>query len=110
MLATAVAMGAIINSTNTAMGVAALVSVAQKGAADGVASLGPDGKVLASQLPDAANADWNATSGSSQILNKPQVGTTTGTIAAGDDVRFVTMPTTSPAGSPPDGQVFVWVE
>jgi hypothetical protein len=42
------------------------------------------------------NADWDATSGDAQILNKPtlgtaaalNVGTTTGTVAAGDDARF----------------------
>jgi hypothetical protein len=42
------------------------------------------------------NADWDATSGDAQILNKPtlggaaalDVGTTTGTVAAGDDARF----------------------
>ena len=42
------------------------------------------------------NADWNATSGDAQILNKPtlgtaaalDVGTTAGTVAAGDDARF----------------------
>jgi hypothetical protein len=42
------------------------------------------------------NPDWNATSGDAQILNKPtlgtaaalDVGTTAGTVAAGDDARF----------------------
>jgi len=42
------------------------------------------------------NADWNAASGDAQILNKPtlgtaaalDVGTTAGTVAAGDDARF----------------------
>ena len=42
------------------------------------------------------NADWDATSGDAQILNKPtlgtaaalDVGTTAGTVAAGDDARF----------------------
>jgi hypothetical protein len=42
------------------------------------------------------NADWNSVSGDSQILNKPtlggaaslNVGTTAGTVAAGDDARF----------------------
>jgi hypothetical protein len=42
------------------------------------------------------NADWDATSGDAQILNKPtlgtaaalEVGTTAGTVAAGDDARF----------------------
>lgn len=44
------------------------------------------------------NADWSAGSGDAQILNKPtlgdsaakNVGTTAGTVAAGDDSRFVT--------------------
>jgi hypothetical protein len=42
------------------------------------------------------NADWDATSGDAEILNKPtlgnaaalDVGTTTGAVAAGDDARF----------------------
>jgi len=42
------------------------------------------------------NADWNSTTGASQILNKPtlgtaaalSVGTTSGTVAAGDDIRL----------------------
>ena len=42
------------------------------------------------------NADWDATTGDAEILNKPtlgtaaalDVGTTTGTVAAGDDARF----------------------
>jgi hypothetical protein len=42
------------------------------------------------------NADWNASSGDAQILNKPtlgtaaalNVGTTAGTVSAGDDTRF----------------------
>ena len=42
------------------------------------------------------NADWDATSGDAEILNKPtlggaatlDVGTTAGTVAAGDDARF----------------------
>ena len=42
------------------------------------------------------NADWDATTGDAEILNKPTlggaaalyVGTTTGTVAAGDDARF----------------------
>jgi hypothetical protein len=44
------------------------------------------------------NADWNSTSGNAQILNKPvlggaaalDVGSTAGTVAAGDDGRFAT--------------------
>jgi hypothetical protein len=64
--------------SDIAMAVSALVPISQKGVADGVASLGADGKVPTAQLPDSAtaaqvNADWNATSGAAQILNKPTV-------------------------------------
>ena len=36
------------------------------------------------------------------------VGTTSGTVAAGDDARFDTISTTQPSGTPPTGKVFVW--
>lgn len=36
------------------------------------------------------------------------VGNTANTVAAGDDVRFGTLPTVAPTGTPPEGQVFVW--
>ena len=52
------------------------VPLSQVGAALGVASLDSSGKVPASQLPDASvqqNADWNATSGVAEILNKPSI-------------------------------------
>ena len=36
------------------------------------------------------------------------VGTTSGTVAAGDDARFDSIPTTQPSGTPPTGRVWVW--
>ena len=36
------------------------------------------------------------------------VGTTSGTVAAGDDARFNTVSTTQPSGTPPTGTVFMW--
>lgn len=50
------------------------IPASQKGANSGVASLDSSGKVPSSQLPEGAaqqNADWNATGGVSEILNKP---------------------------------------
>lgn len=40
------------------------------------------------------------------------VGTATNTVAAGDDGRFDTIPTTAPAtgATPPTGRVFIWFE
>ncbi|MCL2369263.1 MAG: hypothetical protein FWC83_01150, partial [Alphaproteobacteria bacterium] len=54
------------------------VPTAQVGVAGGVASLGADGRVPASQLPSGmgnVQADWNATTGGAQILNRPTLGT-----------------------------------
>ena len=36
------------------------------------------------------------------------VGTTSGTVSAGDDTRFDSVSTTQPAGTPPTGRVWVW--
>lgn len=36
------------------------------------------------------------------------VGTTSGTVAAGNDARFDSVPTTQPSGTPPTGRVWVW--
>jgi hypothetical protein len=67
-------------------GAAGFMSASDKSKLDGIA-VGAEANV---------NADWNAVSGDAQILNKPtlggasalNVGTTTGTVAAGDDARF----------------------
>ncbi len=57
---------------------------------------------------DTTNAD-NITSGTlnTERLN---VGTSDGTVAAGNDVRFDTISTSRPEGTPPEGSVFVWFE
>jgi hypothetical protein len=55
--------------------------------------------------PAQVNSDWTATQGVSQVLNKPtlgtaaalNVGTTTGTVAAGDDPRLTGSVTSSTA-------------
>lgn len=73
-----------INAATTAA--AGSMSAADKLKLDGIAA-GAEVNV---------NADWNAGSGDAQILNKPtlggaaalNVGTTTGTVAAGNDSRF----------------------
>ncbi len=90
----------------------AAIPATEKGAPSGVATLGADGKVPTAQLPEsnAVNADWNATTGAAQILNKPAVGTVAGTIAAGDDSRFSAVATSAPVGAPPAGYVYMWFE
>lgn len=51
----------------------------------------------------------NLTSGTVPFDRLP-VGTSRDTVAAGDDVRFDTIATGRPSGTPPAGSVFVWVE
>lgn len=58
------------------------------------------------QNVDQTNAS-NLTSGTVAYDRLP-VGTATSTVASGDDVRFNTIPTTKPSGTPPAGQVFIW--
>jgi hypothetical protein len=50
-----------------------LIPTTQKGAADGVASLGADGKVPSAQLPAQVQADWNQATNTAAdyIKNKP---------------------------------------
>ncbi len=57
---------------------------------------------------DTTNAS-NITSGT-LATSRLSVGTTAGTVAAGDDVRFNAVPTSQPAGTPPTGMVWVWFE
>ena len=57
---------------------------------------------------DTTNAE-NITSGKLNTERLP-VGTTTGTVAAGDDVRFNAIATSRPSGTPPAGMVWVWFE
>ena len=58
------------------------------------------------QNVDQTNAD-NLTSGTVAV-NRLPVGTVQNTVAAGDDARFNSIPTTQPTGTPPSGHVFVW--
>ena len=58
------------------------------------------------QNVDTTNAA-NITSGTMDVARLP-VGTTSTTVSAGDDVRFNTVSTTQPSGTPPTGQVFIW--
>ena len=58
------------------------------------------------QNVDQTNAS-NLTSGTVAYGRLP-VGTAASTVAAGNDVRFNTIPTTQPSGTPPSGQVFIW--
>lgn len=55
---------------------------------------------------DTTNAA-NISSGTISIDRLP-VGTTSTTVAAGNDSRFDTISTTQPSGTPPTGTVFVW--
>ena len=57
---------------------------------------------------DTTNAA-NITSGTVDTA-RLNVGTTENTVAAGNDVRFNTIPASRPTGTPPAGQVFIWVE
>ena len=57
---------------------------------------------------DTTNAE-NITSGKLNT-ERLSVGTTTGTVAAGDDVRFNAISTSRPSGTPPTGMVWVWFE
>jgi hypothetical protein len=59
-----------------------------RGAANGVATLGADGRVPVAQLP---------------------VGTVAGTIAAGDDARFDSVPIGA-AITPATGRAAIWIE
>ncbi|MCL2017349.1 MAG: hypothetical protein FWG80_01055 [Alphaproteobacteria bacterium] len=110
------AVSSIISALNEKANLSDLnnyIPLSQKGTGGGIASLDMDGKVPSAQLPDIpqqVNPDWDATSGPSQIINKPDIGTTAGTIAAGDDARFWSIPNAPPSGSPPPGQVFLWFE
>ena len=58
--------------------------------------------------PDVTDAS-NLTSGTVAIGRLP-VGTTANTVAAGDDSRFYTIPTTEPSGNAPNGTVFIWFD
>ena len=49
----------------------------------------------------------NITSGTVNAARLP-IGTTESTVAAGNDVRFNTVTTSQPSGTPPSGQVFMW--
>lgn len=57
---------------------------------------------------DTTNAS-NITSGTLATA-RLSVGTTSGTVAAGNDVRFNSVTTTQPSGTPPTGRVWIWFE
>ena len=60
------------------------------------------------QNVDQTNAS-NLTSGTVAFARLP-VGTTSTTVAAGNDARFDTVTTTQPSGTPPTGTVFIWFD
>ena len=60
------------------------------------------------QNVDQTNAS-NLTSGTVNISRLP-VGTTSTTVAAGNDARFNTVSTTQPSGTPPSGYVYMWFD
>ena len=64
-------------------------------------------------LGNVANVDQqnasNLTSGTVAVARLP-VGTSSGTVAAGNDDRFDTIPTTAPLGQLPQGRAFIWIE
>ncbi|MDE5615272.1 MAG: hypothetical protein K2I81_00355 [Alphaproteobacteria bacterium] len=55
---------------------------------------------------DTTNAE-NITDGVMNIAQLP-VGSSVETVASGADNRFDTLPVAEPAGTPPDGRVYVW--
>lgn len=63
-------------------------------------------------------SDWNQTDETAVdfINNKPDVMTrneineSLETKADADDVRFSTIPSSMPSGTPPEGQVFIWFD
>ena len=57
---------------------------------------------------DTTNAA-NISSGTMDVARLP-VGTTATTVAAGNDVRFDTVSTSQPSGTPPTGTVFIWFD
>ncbi|MBO5834270.1 MAG: hypothetical protein J6R22_04940 [Alphaproteobacteria bacterium] len=71
---------------------------------------------LGSSGGNVTTPDWEQTDpfASDYIANKPDIYTKTqldtklDTKADADDVRFSTVPTTEPSGTPPEGQVFIW--
>ena len=91
--------------TYTASDVGA-IPVSQKGASNGVATLNAAGLVTESQLPvipDQVNADWNATDGLAEILNKPELATVAITGSYNDLANKPTIPTTAAqVGAVPD--------
>jgi len=57
---------------------------------------------------DTTNAN-NISSGTVSYARLP-IGTNANTVAAGNDVRFNTVSTTKPEGTPPSGTVWIWFE
>lgn len=65
---------------------------------------------------EVAQSDWNQTDSraADYIQNKPDIYTKAevdvalDTKADSDDIRFSTVPSTEPSGTPPSGQVFIW--
>lgn len=69
-------------------------------------------------IPDVAAVEYTAnktttiddTSTDTQYPTARAVNSALATKAASDDIRFNTIPTTRPSGTPPSGQVFIWFE